>query len=288
MEKLIFTVIASLQLFSCSQNDEIGVENPNKKSKVASSRLSFGENVKLIKVKDSRSLGCGSGANCTSAQTREYVVEVANLGLNKSVVVQQQLSNGQWEDFYLTYSFTTSVGTEIWKGTSNYVVGGSNTSITYVYGEQLSAKYVVNGQTYWDSNNGSNYRINNTNREPISSFLYLNQSFDIFQSKVSSSSFYSGFYINVSADVRNIAFAKEVKIVYTTDNWVTSNTSLLNFSTFDNFGGDPINSTTDFERWVATFAIPVTNKLVYALSYKVNGQTYWDNNFGTNYTLLLN
>ena len=282
MKKLFFTVIATSLLLSCSQNEEIEVGNPNQERELATSRLAFGENVKLIKAKDSRSLSC-SRAGCESIQLREYLVEVTNLAYSKTVAVHQQLNDGQWEDVYLAYSFTTSTGTEIWKGTSRKSVRTFISPSPNAYGEKLAAKYVVNGQTYWDSNSNSNYTIVNSNRQDYSSFLYLNQDFNIFQSEATLYTYNDLSYLTVAADIRNIAFAKEVKVIYTTNNWATTNTRLLVFSTNDNN-----NATTAFERWTTSFSIPKTNKVVYALSYKVNGQTYWDNNFGANYTLLSN
>jgi hypothetical protein len=218
MKKLIFTVIAASLLLSCSQNEEIGVGNQNQSNQNLTSRLAFGENVKLIKAKDSRSLSCSRGG-CESIQLREYVVEVSNLAYNKTVAVHQQLNDGQWEDVYLAYSFTTSTGTEIWKGTCRKSVRTFISPSPNAYSEQLSAKYVVNGQTYWDSNNNNNYTIENSNRQDYSSFLYLNQDFNIFQAEATLYTYNDLSYLTVATDVRNIAYAKEVKIVYTTDNF---------------------------------------------------------------------
>jgi hypothetical protein len=184
---------------------------------------------------------------------------------------------------YLVYSFTTSAGTEIWKGTCRKSVRTFISPSPNAYGEQVAVKYVVNGQTYWDNNNNNNYFIVNSNRQDYSSFLYLNQDFNIFLSESTLYTSNDQSYLTIATDLRNIAYAKEVKIVYTTNNWATTNTRLLVFSTNDNN-----NATAAFERWITSFSIPRTNKVVYALSYKVNGQTYWDNNFGANYTLLSN
>jgi hypothetical protein len=284
MKKTILILFAAVFLFSCSNEPSLTAEKSDPSITKNLSRLAFGENVKLIEAKDSRLLSCSRGG-CRTIQNREYVVEVANLAFNKVVAIRQQLPDGQWEDVNLTYSFTTASGTEIWKGTSEKSAFAFASNAASLHGEKLAVKYVVNGQTYWDNNNNTDYTIVNSNRTDNSSFLYLISDYNIFNANISPNT--SGLYfdgtnsiVNVAADVRNLAFAKDVKIVFTTDNWVTSATKALTFNS-----AESNNATGAFERWNGFVILPKTNKVIYALSYTVNGQTYWDNNFGKNYTL---
>lgn len=281
MKKLLLLVLVNLVLLSCTQNKDFEIENQKVAQENSVSRLANGVQVKLIKAKDSRSYQCRYGT-CASYQLREYIVEVANLDYNKNVAVHQELPNGQWEDIPLTYSNTTNTGTEIWKTLTVKTVSGNNPSPTTAYGEKIAVKYEVNGQTYWDNNYGDNYFIANYNRHANSSFLFLNEEYAISQSSSSFYSYANTSFVNVIADIRNIAFAKEVKIVYSTDNWVTTNEYNLSFDASNYI----VNDSTGFERWSVSFSIPIANKISYALSYKVNGQTYWDNNFGENYTMI--
>jgi hypothetical protein len=285
MKKVIFILVANLFLLSCSQNEDQLIANDNQSSQKTSSKLAAGQNVKLIKAKDNKSIGCSRGG-CIAVQSRQYVVEVANLGYNKVVVIHQELNDLQWEDVTLFYSFTTSTGTEIWKGSLTKTVFASSTPTLSQFGDKIAVKYLVNGQTYWDNNNNQNYTILNTNRQENSSFLYLSNEFNIFNTTPNTIPLYSNFdlsYLNIAADVRNLGFVKDVKVVYTTNNWVTSSTAPLSFNSIENN-----NATTDYELWIASVIIPKTDKVTYALSYTVNGQTYWDNNFGKNYTLTTN
>jgi hypothetical protein len=286
MKNIFFIIIASLFLLSCSQNEELLITSENKLNQKSNSKLAIGQNVKLIQAKDSRTISCSRGG-CKTVQTRQYIVEVANLDFNKVVAIHQQLNNGQWEDVNLTYSFTTTTGTEIWKGISIKDLSLFTYPAPSLFGERLSAKYVVKGQTYWDNNSSSDYTIINSNRQDNSSSIYLHNDFNIMATtpyndpSIVSDATLS--YVSIAADIRNIAFAKEVNVVYTTNNWATSQTKSLLFNSYESN-----NATGDFERWTASFSIPKTANVVYALSYKVNGQTYWDNNFGKNYTILSN
>jgi hypothetical protein len=284
MKKVIFIALANLFLLSCSQNEELNTPSASPANAKTASKLAVGQNVKLIEAKDSRIVSCSRGG-CRTIQNREYVVEVANLAFSKVVAIHQQLPDGQWEDINLTYSFTTTTGTEIWKGTSEKYAFAFASNAASLHGEKLAVKYVVNGQTYWDNNNSANYTIVNSNRTDNSSFIYLISDYNIFNANLTPNT--SGLYfdgtnsvVNVAADVRNLAFAKEVKIVYTTNDWATSASKAL---TFNNTESN--NATGTFERWNGFVVLPKTAKVTYALSYTVNGQTYWDNNFGKNYTL---
>ncbi len=283
MKKLFFILVTIAFFTSCSKEDSLIENKSNPSSSQNSSRLAIGQNVKLIKAKDSRIPTCSRGG-CNSVQTREYVVEITNLSPTKTVVAYQQLSNGQWEDFNLTYSFTTSTETEIWTGTSTKSILYFNGPAQNQFGEKLAIKYIANGQTYWDNNNSLDYFISNTNRADNSSFLYLSDELNIFSTQALNSpaiqSDANNTHLNIAADVRNIAFAKEVKMVYTVDNWATVSTKSLTFNSYENN-----NANTNYERWTLSFSIPRTTKVIYALSCKVNGVTYWDNNFGNNYTL---
>ena len=281
MKKLLLLVLVDLVLLSCTQDKDFELENQKVAKENRVSRLTTGEKVKLIKAKDSRSYVCRYGT-CASYQLREYVVEVENVAYNKRVAIHQELPNGQWEDIPLVYSNTTSTGTEIWKTLTVKTVFGNNPSPTTAYGEEIAVKYEVDGQTFWDNNYGDNYFIANYNRHSSSSFLVLDDQYTISQASASFYSYATTCFVSVIADIRNLAYAKEVKIVYSTDNWITTGEYNLSFDASNYV----VNDSTGFERWSASFSIPIANKISYALSYKVNGQTYWDNNFGENYTLI--
>jgi Carbohydrate/starch-binding module (family 21) len=284
MKNLFFILIANVFLLSCTQNEVLEMGNDVQFSQNVSSKLAVGQNVKLIKAKDVRYIACSRGA-CRTFQTREYVAEVSNLAYNKAVTVRQQLNNGQWEEVNLNYGFTTITGSEIWTGISMKDLSLFIYPAPNLFGEKLSLKYIVNGQTYLDNNNGNDYTVVNNNRQDNSSFMYMCQDFNILSTKPQNNppmvSDAIQSHLSIAADVRNFAFVKEVKILYTTDNWVTSQTRSLTFNSYESN-----NANSDFERWTVSFSVPKTNKVSYVLSYKVNGVTYWDNNFGKNYTLL--
>jgi hypothetical protein len=92
-------------------------------------------------------------------------------------------------------------------------------------------------------------------------------------------SFYVPFhYVRGTILVENLGFNKSVGIVYTTNGWDTVNTS------YGTYVGKAYNS--DLDRFKVQ--TPVTGQDVeFALFYEVNGQTYWDNNGGSNYRVTI-
>ena len=76
--------------------------------------------------------------------------------------------------------------------------------------------------------------------------------------------------------MQNYGYNKVVKVRYTTDNWATfKDADLTYYSTYDD----------GTEYWSVELdsSVKIDSNFKYAISYTVNGVTYWDNNFGLNY-----
>ncbi|NJM80805.1 MAG: hypothetical protein HC854_16530 [Flavobacterium sp.] len=223
-------ILAQFCLNSCEVQEELNAISSREIETTSEKRLQFGEQVKLIKASDYSFYGCSRGG-CFGNQNREFIVEVSNLAYNKSVQVYQELTSGSWEFFNLTYSGSTSNGNEIWKGTD--VKTFSSRNATY-YSGKIAVKYTVNGQTYWDNNGGNNYVISQPNTLNVKT-VYLANSLNIidefsrfYKYTASDNTIYSRLFVNV--ELRNIGYAKEVKIIYTTNNWASSTSKNLTFA----------------------------------------------------------
>lgn len=282
MKHIFLSVLSfSLFLFSCNESDDLVTKEVEKTETSKNSRLLWGEKVKLISANKKTQI-CVTNMCSSDVFFRKFQVEVANIGSNKAVKAHHQMSNGTWKDFSLTYKFTTSIGTEIWEA-DFYETASANLGNNNPFGSQFVIKYIVNGQTYWDNNNNQNFKFqtnvfdnetvlgSNTNILNVSSRLINIGSVNIA--------------FEVIADVRNIAYNKEVKVIYTTDDWKTNKTEKLNYTSYYQ------SSINGFERWSnGNITLPFKSNTVvqYALVYKVNGIEYWDNNFGRNYSVSLN
>ncbi|AAK76874.1 hypothetical protein BJV85_003792 [Clostridium acetobutylicum] len=189
----------------------------------------------------------------------EGYLAVRNLAFEKNVYVHYSLDGGKnWSDSPAAYVKTNpSDNYEVWKFKTPSSSESFGPPITYCF------KYEVNGQTYWDNNNGKNYvdgayGLSSVYVHDVKTYRNINSSNNYFATNV---------------DVKNIDGDRVVKVRYTTDNWKTYTDVVANHN----------NEKTEFG-----ISQPVpqgTKQVQFAVVYEVNGVQYWDNNFGSNYTV---
>jgi len=77
--------------------------------------------------------------------------------------------------------------------------------------------------------------------------------------------------------LENVGNNKDVKVIYITDNWATTEVVSAEFST-------TCESNSNVEIWHYTYQ-SAENNIQYKLTYTINGTTYVDDNFGNYYTI---
>jgi Carbohydrate/starch-binding module (family 21) len=144
---------------------------------------------------------------------------------------------------------------------------------------QFAVRYQALGNAYWDNNAGYNYRLDpgalDLTPEGIATAV-------IGPNVVAVSGGLNGPGLIVEVLVKNIAFQKQVGIIYTTDNWQTYQNAFGVYSQSLRPGGTPHQLNAEQWNITATVGSPATGQ--YAVFYDVAGATYWDNNFGLNYS----
>lgn len=288
MKKLVALLFVAVFALSCS-NDEVFEENPTEKIAQTSSRLAPGNNVKLHKAW----IG-GTQRYGFVQQVRRFQVEVKNISYDKSVVVAHKMDNDTWQEFALSYKMATPDGTEIWSG--EFVINGSyyaGAPAFVGFANEFAIKYTVNGQEYWDNNNWNNYVTGYYENGNLITNQGMMLRDDINISVNEEASSYNIYGSNasfvVSADVKNLGYSKEVKLVYTTDGWATNAVVPMVYQNSYAIGDynylQGVNAY-GVERWSTPYLTLEGNpeSIEYAVVYKVNGQEYWDNNFGQNFT----
>lgn len=169
---------------------------------------------------------------------------------NQQVYVHYQYRTDQdWQDKQAEYLMTLSDGSKIWKATI------SSYSIEY------AIKYVADGETIWDNNNGNNYGYELLGTAPITVNRNYYTSYDNF---------------NVNVTLQNYGYNKNVQVRYTENNWATFTDVPLSYKS---------TNTDGTEIWGTTLSLDSSksDSFEYCVYYEVNGQTYWANNFGENY-----
>ena len=188
-----------------------------------------------------------------STITRDIYVKTDASTANQQVYVHYDKAAGQaWADEQADYYKTLSDGSKIWKAT----ITSSEDNTEFVI------KYVANGTTIWDNNNGQNYSGNNTlGCAPVVAVRPVHYSY-----------YFTSF---ISAKLQNYGYQKNVFVRYTCNGWKTYTDVELTYSSTNADGT---------ENWSGSVTRTYDcSDFQYCIGYEVNGQTYWANNFGDNY-----
>ncbi len=211
---------------------------------------------------------------------RSYTIQVKNLAFEKYVAIVQKMADGTWEEYPAEFSRTIDNGYEIW--------AVSLSDHNNIWAEQFAVKYTVNGVTYWDNNGGKDYAM------AVLDGTWLNPAIKV---KTAYKYLYHDSYTNLnyfggSVDVQNLSYNKKVDIIYTTDGWQTTQVIpgkyygtyyMVGYSQYVN---NPNRH--GIERWGFSTYVGAAQSVEFAVSYTVNGLTYWDNNYGENHSVSIN
>lgn len=230
----------------------------------STSALAAGE-VRLLKAFSSVSTKYG-----ISQQGIQFTLVVKNLAYEKQVAIHLRDVSGQWVDLAASYAGPAEAGHELWKVSHTFPTTVPTRDLEFV------AKYTVNGQTYWDNNNGQNYFLGKNDGPLLKDVNVL----------VSSAFLRADGTLDVAVDVRNLAYTKTVTVVYTTNGGQTWHSAAASYVPGYTYGYAYITSPNaqGIERWSVSTNIGAQSVL-FGVRYDVNGTYYWDTNFGPNYTL---
>jgi hypothetical protein len=205
----------------------------------------------------------------------KFLIQVNNIAYEKQVYIHQKMSDSSWSDIPAHYQGQCcSSGYELW----------SLDTFATNFGDEFVLKYIVLGQTYWDNNNGTNYHIiwNYTGSGPM-----LGNDINVLL-RYGGRDSYNSNKLYAYIDLRNLAYSKNVALIYTTDNWQHSTTlNAVYQSTYQTgycsfiYWPDVYN----VERWKVQSPSSITGPIQYYIRYDVNGQTYYDNNYLCNYVI---
>ena len=203
-----------------------------------------------------------------------YTLLVKNLAYEKSVSVYQKEPDGSWVNLPGAYVGPAGNGLEIWKVTKQYTSWGTEPQPTRDL--EFVPRLGVGGQSYWDNNWGANHHLGRNDGPLLHNTNVL----------VDGSFWRDNGDLDVGIDVKNLAYTKNVTVVYTTDGWATSHQAPAQFVSGYTYGYAYIQSPNakGVERWQAHIPAISGSALQFYVRYQVNGQTYWDNNFGYNYS----
>ncbi|MDR0915071.1 MAG: CBM21 domain-containing protein [Oscillospiraceae bacterium] len=232
-------------------------------------------------VTDEVSLIYAETKNATGGVYLKGYVEVENLGYNKEVTINYFNSYDMiWTTVEATYVGPTYGNYEAWYFETPAVYNPNHrASTSYTF----AIEYTVNNVTYWDNNGGDDYYVLSAGYTTSYSSATVFGTGKLF---LRDAEFYDGGTINVlrgTIHINNLGYNKNVFVRYTTDNWATYTDAAAGYeSTYPNFN---YSGPSNVERWGFLVNLPIADDSIeFAIGYTVNGETYWDNNFGENYS----
>jgi len=273
----IMTIVMALIMTGCAVNtsgiDQIQDSNLTNDSNIKAS-LNSSESVKLIYAK-TRLVNLGSALLIPSLSGD---IELENIAYTKEVVVAYTLDGENWLEQAAYYKRQGGNNKEIWSFTidaPSIPFSTDNTAVNF----KFAVKYDVNGQTYWDNNgDGTDYKVSTAGiNAAYDNQIIMNTNVYFINGSVSKTPYPYNTFINtfsgsIAAELCDCALFG-VEIVYSSNNWQTSNVVKASYSTDENMW-----------KFNTSFYGNVSN-IKFAVSYNNGEQTYWDNNYGQDYTL---
>jgi hypothetical protein len=224
--------------------------------------------------------GTQSRYGCTQYSAAFDILTTA-FGHEKSVFVHLQESDGVWVDVPASFVETIPGDRELWRASILYGQGACPTAKAAPDTFEIAIKVSTATGDIWDNNGGINYRA-----AKASGSLLVGT--DIAIAGMGLSIAPEGDRVLLAdAFVRNIAFTKNVDVVYSLDGWQTVETAPFSYVNpyvlgYGSYASPNANGSEVWGRPTVRFP---SGCIDFAIRYRVSGAEYWENNFGRNYRL---
>lgn len=209
-------------------------------------------------------------------QSAVFDIRVDDAACGGDVAVHMTSGSGTWIDAQAVQLRSAGAGHSVYR--ASFGAGGGSGVIHDI---QFAVKCGSGGQTFWDNNGGQDYFVG----QDAGAFL---PSGNVYARGYTASANVIGGTAWSSVTLRNLAYSKQVKVVYTTDGWATTREAYAAYNAgFYAYATTPNPNAAGFEEWTFGLDVGSASSVEYAISYTADGQTYWDNNFGDNYRSVL-
>jgi hypothetical protein len=223
------------------------------------------------------------------AVTRTATVKVKDLAYEKDLKFFLEYEDGTWAEFG-NARFVEDIDSEweLWTISAVWTNYNYYTEPTPNFGDEFVIKYEVAGNTYWDNNYGNNFIMGHNDGEYLADGINVSKlSINAYKLDYPGSSGVVNFWGTIL--VKNLAYNKSVCIVYTTDNWASTQEvyATYSYNRFIPYGGSiTYPNVHGVERWSFEQELDANvTDIEYVIRYEVDNNTYWDNNYGKNYKI---
>jgi len=228
-----------------------------------------------VRLKYAESDNFSPGGGLSGVNNTKVTVKVQNIAFAKNVVLHYSQPDGAWAAKSLSWQKNF--------GSYDLFTRSDNSFVT----TDFVIRYSVDGQTFWDDNNGTNYKIDGSRPNTVGGNVILNKATAHRGSQAGGGFVFTTSWVEGEILVKNLSFNKRVGIRLTTNRWNTFQDTEATFN-----GNVPVAvGMSQVEAW--KFKTPELNldqsdpDFMFAIFYNNldTGQWFWDNNFGLDYTL---
>jgi Carbohydrate/starch-binding module (family 21) len=229
----------------------------------------------LVRLKYGESETFAPGGGSTGVEVTKVVAKAKNIAFIKDVALHYKQPDGTWTEKPLSWN----------KGFGDYDVFSriDNTFDT----TEFVIRYSVAGQTFWDNNNGGNYRVNSGFPNTVGGNVILNQATARQGTQAGGGFVFTTSWVEGEIYVNNLSFNKHVGIRLSANNWATFQDTNSSFS-----GTVPVaTGLSQVEVWkfkTPEFNLDESTPFFHFAVFCNNldaGEWFWDNNFAQDYTL---
>ncbi len=229
-----------------------------------------------------------------SWQTYTVDILVENIAYDKKVSMHYLDSDGQWKQLQANFDHMIDSDKQVWRASATRMLHHPYEPATQPLNLTFALEYEVDGNVYWDNNHGKNYFLPADSGEYIGSNIQVDYAGALapYDAQYGENTTHYDGRFSVGVLLKNLGYAKNVKVHYTLDNWQTIHVKDLTFQYGRLVGYSWViyPNANGVEYWSMTTTGPEMQDssagfVEYAISYEVNGETYWDNNFGQNYQI---
>lgn len=200
--------------------------------------------------------GCAiSSGQWTPVYKGSYQIIIRDLGNDKKVSIWKK-TKFAWKDIHARFIEKVPGGFELWEAPAINL------------DEPFSAKYSVNGQTYWDNNENLNYKFPCAQGQELEAITGADFKIVLMQASLNDG------LLSILAGVQNLAYTKIVGAEYS----INENSEIQKSNGFYNR-----TMTSGLEEWKIEIPVNNANEIRFALFYEVLEMSFRDNNFQRKY-----
>ncbi len=231
--------------------------------------------IEVVRLKYGQSVSFSPGGGITGVEDSHFEVKVKNVAFEKDVAIRFALSDGVFTEKAM--SFQDHFGDyELYSLSDNGFVTN-----------QFVVRYTVAGQTFFDNNGGSDYRVDGSRPNTCGGNVDLNKAIAHKGSEAGGGLVFTTSRVEGEILVKNLSFNKQVGIRLTANDWATFQDTLATFSGTVSLpeGASQVEVwkflTPEFNLDLSS---PVSRFAIFYFNLDT-GESFWDNNFGQNYTI---